>query len=183
VRSALLLVPAVGAVWGSLEEFTPLLAAASGVAVAAVPLLLLLLDAGMVAGGLTAGRVGGRTSRPALALRLAIGGAAMAVGAAVGHPAGFVALAVAFGAFQAATVVADARLQHAIEGPARATVTSLAGLATDLATIAVYGLYALGSVGLDDAGLFVVAGGAYLVIAALVAAGATVRRAGRGGTA
>ena len=40
------------------------------------------------------------------------------------------------------TVVADARLQDSISGPARATVTSLAGMSTDVATVAVYGSYA-----------------------------------------
>jgi len=41
-------------------------------------------------------------------------------------------------------VIADARLQAAITGPARATVTSLAGVGTDVAGIALYGVWALG---------------------------------------
>ncbi len=168
VRSAVLLVPVVSALWGSLEEFTPLLAAQTGVAVALVPLLLVLLDAGIVAGGLAAGVArGGLMSRRTLATWLTVGAMAMAAGALVRHPAGFVALAVAFGAFQLATVATDARLQHAIDGRARSTITSLAGLGTDLATIAVYGLYALGSTVLDHAGLYALAAVGYLVIAAV----------------
>ncbi len=62
---------------------------------------------------------------------------------AVARPAGFVLVAAGFCGFQLATVLADARLQARITGTGRATVTSLAGTATDLGTIAVYGGYAL----------------------------------------
>lgn len=66
----------------------------------------------------------------------------MAAGALSRHPAGVLALAAAFGVFQCATIVADTRLQDSITGPARATVTSLAGMSTDVATLAVYSSYA-----------------------------------------
>jgi hypothetical protein len=49
----------------------------------------------------------------------------------------------AFGIFQLTTVVADGRLQDGISGPARATVTSLAGMSTDTVTLAAYGSYAV----------------------------------------
>jgi hypothetical protein len=91
---------------------------------------------------------------------------------------------VAFCGFQAVSVVAEARLQDAITGPARATVTSLAGLATELASVAVFAAYAAGSTAFGHATLFVLFAAAYLPIAAGMArrAGATrarLRRPGR----
>jgi hypothetical protein len=41
-------------------------------------------------------------------------------------------------------VVVDARLQAAITGPSRATVTSVAGLGTELGGIALFAVWALG---------------------------------------
>src|SRR5690606_24049883 len=55
VRGALLLVPAVTAVWGALDEYTPLLVRDTGVADGTVPLLLLVIWAGATAGSLLAG--------------------------------------------------------------------------------------------------------------------------------
>ena len=54
VLRALLLVPAVTAVWGALEEYDPLLAKSTGVAARTVPLLILLISAGVTVGGLLA---------------------------------------------------------------------------------------------------------------------------------
>ncbi len=48
------------------------------------------------------------------------------MGAVAGTVAGLLLVAVAFGAFQAATVLAEARLQHRIESTGRATLTSVA---------------------------------------------------------
>ena len=141
VRRALLLVPAVTAVWGALDEYTPLLARSTGVAAETVPLLLLLLWAAVTVGGLLAGRAS-QLSATGLATLLAAAALALAIGAASGRPVGMVLVAVAFGAFQVATVVADARLQERITGPSRATVTSLSSLGTDVTTIAVYVTYA-----------------------------------------
>ncbi len=45
-------------------------------------------------------------------------------------------------------MVADARLQQRIDGPARATVTSVAGLGSELAAIGLYAVWALGDVAL-----------------------------------
>ena len=52
-------------------------------------------------------------------------------------------VAVAFCGLRLATVLADARLQARITGRGRATVTSLAGMATDGTVIVVYGAYGL----------------------------------------
>ncbi|MFJ9738938.1 MFS transporter [Streptomyces sp. NPDC101166] len=143
VRGALLLVPAAGAVWGALDEYTPLLARDTGVADATVPYVLVVIWAGVTAGSLLAGPAERLGSAPkGLAALLAVSALALAVGAAAGTPAGIALVAAAFGGFQLATVLADARLQRRIESTGRATVTSLAGLATELTTIAVYAAYA-----------------------------------------
>jgi MFS family permease len=142
VRRWLLLVPAITAIWGALEEYTPLLIRETGVEVARVPLWYMLIYAGVSLGGLVAA-AGNRLSGRGLGLLLAGAAAAMAAGALSGRPAGILLVAAAFAAFQVATVVADTRLQDRITGSARATVTSVASLATDGLTIAVYGAYAV----------------------------------------
>ncbi|HEV2776529.1 MAG TPA: MFS transporter, partial [Solirubrobacteraceae bacterium] len=126
LRRALLVVPAVTAVWGSLEEYVPLLALETGVERETVPLLALLVAAATAVGGMLAGRANALSAR-GVSLALAGAAVALAFGALSLKPAGFILLAVAFAGFQALTVVADARLQDAIEGPARSTVTSVAG--------------------------------------------------------
>ncbi len=141
VRVAVILVAVVASVWGALDEYTPLLIESGGVSASDVALLMVVIWAGAAAGGLLAGRAA-RLSSTALAGLICCGAALTAVGALSGHPLGVVALAAAFGIFQLATVVADTRLQESISGPARATVTSLAGMSTDVATLAVYGSYA-----------------------------------------
>jgi len=56
---------------------------------------------------------------------------------------GFIAIALGYGALQHAMVVADARLQAAVRGPARATVASVAGLGSELAAMGLYGVWAV----------------------------------------
>jgi MFS family permease len=141
VRPWLLLVPAITAVWGALEEYAPLLIRETGVSTAHVPLYYLLIWGGVSAGGLLAA-AGNRLSSRGLATLLAAAALAMASGALSGYAAGIALVAAAFAAFQVATVVADTRLQDSITGPGRATVTSVASLATDGVTILVYGAYA-----------------------------------------
>ncbi|MEU4679222.1 MFS transporter [Micromonospora sp. NPDC023737] len=178
VRGALLLVAAVAAVWGALDEYTPLLARDTGVDVSAVPLLLLLIWVGMTVGGLLA-PAGERLTERGYAVLLGVAALALAGGALTSHPAGFVLVAVAFGAFQLATVLADARLQARISGPSRATVTSLAGMATDVTVIAVYAGYGLVATAAGNAVAFAVAALPYLALALLSGmAGRPGRRVG-----
>ncbi|MEV0160307.1 MFS transporter [Nonomuraea fuscirosea] len=144
VLRAVLLVAFVTAVWGALEEYVPYLAVETGVARAAVPLVILLVWVGATVGGLLAGpaeRLPARAYGPLLVLAAL----AMAGGALSGSPAGFVAVALAFGAFQLAQVLADVRLQARISGPARATVTSVAGLGTNVVTVGVFAAYGAAS--------------------------------------
>lgn len=164
VRAALLLVPAVTAIPGALDEYTALLARDTGVAAATVPLLLLLLWAGMTVGGLFA-PLGERLTDRGYAALLACAAAALATGALVGRPVGFLLLAAAFGAFELATVLADVRLQARITGASRATVTSAAGMLTDLTIIGVYGGYGLVAGAGGNAVAFAVAALPYLAVA------------------
>ncbi|MFE0529279.1 MFS transporter [Micromonospora parva] len=164
VRSAVLLVAVVAADWGALDEYTPLLALDTGVGAEAVPLLLLLLWAGVTIGGLLA-PAGERLGSRGYAALLGLVGVALAGGALLRHQAGFVLIAVAFGAAQLATVLADARLQARITGTSRATVTSLAGMATDVLIIVTYAVYGLLATAAGNAVAFALTAGAYLVVA------------------
>jgi predicted MFS family arabinose efflux permease len=168
VRTAVLLLAVVTAVWGALDEYTPLLAGDTGVDRETVPLLLLLVWLGVTAGGLLT-PLGERLTDRGYAALLAGSALALAAGALLARPAGFVLVAAAFCGFQLATVLADARLQARITGTARATVTSLAGTATDLGTIAVYGGYALVATGAGNGVAFAVLTVPYLIVALLLA--------------
>jgi MFS family permease len=176
VRGALLLVPAVTAVWGALDEYSPLLVRDTGVTEETVPYLLLLIWAAATAGGLLAGAAE-RLGTAGLAGLLAGAALALAAGAATGTPAGIGLVALAFGGFQLASVLADARLQERIDDTARATLTSVAGLGTSLATIVVYGAYAAAGSVTGHGTAFTWFAVPYLLTALLLAARARAARA------
>jgi MFS family permease len=169
VRGALLLVPAVTAVWGALDEYTPLLVRDTGVAESAVPHWLLLIWAGATVGGLLAG-AGQRLGTGGFAGLLAGSALALAAGASARTPAGIGLVALAFCGFQLASVLADARLQDRIGGTGRATLTSVAGVGTDLTTIAVYGAYAAAGTATTHGIAFSLFAVPYLVTALVTAA-------------
>lgn len=170
VRGALLLVPAVAAVWGALDEYTSLLVRETGVPEATVPYLLLPIWAGVTAGSLLSGAAE-RLGRRGFAAVLAASAVALAAGATCGTPAGIALVALAFGGFQLATVLVDVRLQQRIEGTGRATLTSVASLGTEVVTIGVYGAYgALGST-FSHGAVFALCAVPYLVTALVVAGG------------
>lgn len=159
------LVAALPAVWESLEEFVPLLAAAHGVGAVSVPWVVAAVWAGVAAGGLLAGRTAGLPAR-VLGAGTAAAGVAAAVGALWGAAPGWVLLAAAFGWLQAASVVADARLQEAMSGARRATVTSVAGLGSEVAALAVLAGYAGVFPAAGHAGAFAVLAALYLLVGA-----------------
>jgi hypothetical protein len=168
---AVLLVPAVIAVWGSLEEYTSLLISGTGVPTAEVPWWELVLWCGVAGGGLVAARAA-RLPAPALGVAVAVAALLLAGGAGSGVTSGVVAVAVAFGLLQAVGVVVDTRLQEAVTGRARATVTSVAALATELVAILTYLAYGALAEALGDAATFALLGLAYLPVAAWVTFGA-----------
>lgn len=141
VRAAVLLVILVSAFWGSLDEYVPLLAEDSGVATEDVPLVLMVVWIGVTLGGLLAGPAS-RLPHPFLAALLVLAAVAIAAGALLTDPVGWVLLAFGFGVCQMMIVVSDARLQDSITGDSRATVTSLADLGTEGLGTSTYLVYA-----------------------------------------
>ncbi|MFJ8075575.1 MFS transporter [Streptomyces sp. NPDC096176] len=141
VRRTMILAVVITSVWGALDEYVPLLAASTGVADETVPLLVLMVWVGVTLGSLLVGP-GERLSGRALGAMVAAAAVALGAGALSCTAAGFAALGAAFLVFQLADVLADARLQAAITGPSRATVTSLTGLGTNVASLLAFGAYA-----------------------------------------
>jgi len=141
VRLAVVAV-AVIAAFDGLEEYFSLLARDWGVSTAIVPLVVLTIP--LV--GAVGAAVGGAATelRPGVLVVLFAGAATVFVGANVAHvPAGVAAVAIAYGAYRLVLVVTNVRLQARIEGQARATVTSVAALATDVVGIALYAALAV----------------------------------------
>lgn len=142
VRAAIVAVALLTAIDG-IEEYFPLLARAWGVPTALTPIMVVGIPLTGAIGAALASAAG-RFGRWSLALMTA--GSALALGAAslLGRPAGLALIALFYGLYRLVLVLVEARLQERIDGTARATVTSVAALGTDLAT---FGLYAAWTVG------------------------------------
>lgn len=143
VRKAVALVALLGG-FLAFDEYFPLLAREIGASTTLVPLL--------IAGTVAAQAIGGALAGPAyrmrgslLAIGLAVSAGLLAWGALSGTAQGFVPIAVGYGVMQLVIIVAEARLQDAITGPARATVTSVSGLFAEVFAVLVYAGFALGS--------------------------------------
>ncbi|MFQ6394882.1 MFS transporter [Nocardia sp. KC 131] len=132
------------------DEYFALLAESVGVSTAVVPLLVGVTVLGSLIGSLSAGRTEGMAGRT-MAIAVGVGGllfvgGALVAGLAVRWPSavyvlacvGFTAIGVSYGIVYNASVVAGARLQDVIAGPARATVTSVSGLASEVVALAVF---------------------------------------------
>jgi len=144
VRRGVALVALLGG-FLAFDEYFPLLAREAGATTSAIPLL--------IAGTVAAQAIGGALAGPSYKLPaaiFAIGLAATAVLIAAGSLSrstwGFLPIAVGYGLMQLVIVVSESRLQDAITGPARATVTSVSGLFAEVFAVAVYAGFALGSV-------------------------------------
>lgn len=154
LRGAIAAVALLGGLDG-LEEYFPGLARSWGVGAAAVPLVLLSIPLAGAAGSALAGRLGSRLRPPSgRELAAAVVGAIAVFGLAAwaGRPPALAGLALAYGAYHFVLVVVDTRLQGRIEGPARATVTSLASLGTELCAVGVFVPLALGQAPVVAAG-------------------------------
>ncbi|RBY87495.1 MFS transporter [Blastococcus sp. TF02A-26] len=145
-RPALRLVVLAVALLGGLdaiEEYLPVMARDWGVPQAAVPGTVLAVA---LAGALGAA-LGGRAARlPTSVLLGMLAGSGVLLAAAAGwaRPAAVAVLAVAYGLYLAVLVVAEARLQERITGPYRATLTSVAGVGIELASLLVFAAWAVG---------------------------------------
>lgn len=158
VRAAVLAVAALGGL-EALEEYSGLLARDWGVPSAAIPMAILAVPMAGAAGAALAGAAG-RLRPRALFWILGAGAAALAGAALLQRPAGLAGVAAFYALYRLVVVIADARLQERIEGPARATVTSVAGLGMELTSITAYAAWSLG-------GAMVIAGLTLMIAAAL----------------
>jgi hypothetical protein len=153
------------------DEYFGLLAKENGAATGVVPLLVGVTVVGSLLGAAIAGRTASMRA-VTMARALVVSGVALAVGALIGGGGvvgflGFVAIGVGYGIINNAVVVSEARLQDAIEGQARATVTSVSGLAAEVVGVAIFGWFALGSLWLPVAPLLALCA-VPVVLAALV---------------
>jgi MFS family permease len=144
VRKTVALVALLGG-FLAFDEYFPLLAREVGASTALVPLL--------IAGTVAAQAIGGALAGPAYRLRASYFGVGLGLtagliawGSLSGTAFGFAPIAVGYGVMQLVIVVAEARLQDSIEGPARATVTSVSGFFAEVFAVTVYAGFALGSV-------------------------------------
>jgi MFS family permease len=140
-----LAVGAVALVGGldAMEEYFPVLAADRGVPTGAVPFVVLVVSLAGAAGA-ALGERADRLRDGGLPALLALAGLLLGAVALLPGPAALAALAVAYGLYLAVLVASEARLQERIDGPYRATVTSVAGLGIELAGLLVFAVWALG---------------------------------------
>jgi MFS family permease len=126
------------------EEYVPLLAEAWTVPVAAIPVLVLGLP---VAGALGA-RIGGAQTPPtgrSLGVRLGLAAVVLLLACLLRLPVGLLGMFGFYAGYQAVAVAAGARLQQLISGRSRATVTSVAALASEGTAFLTYAAWALGA--------------------------------------
>ncbi|MEU4196487.1 MFS transporter [Kribbella sp. NPDC026611] len=144
VRRAVALVALLGG-FLAFDEYFPLLAREAGATTSAVPLLIAGTVAAQAIGGALAGPV---YKLPAATFAVALGATAVLIasGSLSRSQWGFLPIAVGYGLMQLVIVVSESRLQDAITGPARATVTSVSGFFAEVFAVAVYAGFALGSV-------------------------------------
>jgi MFS family permease len=126
------------------DEFFPLVADAHGVAATTVPVLVALATLAQAVGTALAGRTA-RMSPRTFASVVGGGAALISLGALVHPYAGFLAIALGYGLLNNAMIVAESRLQDSIEGPARATVTSVLGVGEETVALVTYAFVGLGS--------------------------------------
>lgn len=139
------LVLAVALVGGldAIEEYFPVLAGEWGVPTSVVPLAVL----GIAFAGAAGAALGGRADRlrgATLLALLAVAAGCLALAAVWARPAALAAVALFYGLYLAVLVVAEARLQDRIASAHRATITSVAGLGIELASLLVFVAWALG---------------------------------------
>lgn len=146
VRRAVIVVAVLAGLDG-LEEYFPLLAQDWGVPTGVVPLAVLGIPLAGAAGAALGG-LGNRLKPSTLAVLLGAAVAVLGVAGLAQHPAGLAGVGLFYGLYRLILVVADARLQQRIDGPARATVTSVAGLGTELGAVVLFAAWALGGLAL-----------------------------------
>jgi len=144
-RSLRVLVLAVALIGGldAIEEYFPVLAGDWGVQTATVPLAVLVISLAGAAGAAMGGRADRLRGGTLLAL-LVVAAVCLAAAAVWARPAALVVVAVFYALYLAVLVVAEARLQSRIASAHRATITSVAGLGIELASLLVFAAWAVG---------------------------------------
>ncbi|MFC0454560.1 MFS transporter [Rhodococcus jostii] len=130
------------------DEYFGLLARDSGTPTASVPLLVAITVGGQVVGTALAGRTASMRA-VTMGRAVAVGAVLLGAGALLGGVPGFVAIGVGYGILGNAMIVTEARVQDSITGPARATVTSVAGLFGEVAAVSIFVGLAAGSLWLS----------------------------------
>ena len=129
----------------AIEEYFALLAHDWGIATHLTPIATLGIPLAGAAGAAVASRAR-QTSGPMIATSLGAAGVLLALAAILHRPAALAVVAAFYGIYRFVLVAVGARLQERIKSDARATVASVAGLATELSVFAVYAAWALGGV-------------------------------------
>jgi hypothetical protein len=129
----------------ALDEYFPLVARDQGASTAQVSVVVGVIAGFELLGTALAGRTAAMSART-LAVVVTSAGAALALGCLVGPLAVTTsAIGLGYGLLGNAMVVTEARLQAVISGPARATVTSVAGISTEVVALSVYAFVAVGT--------------------------------------
>jgi len=149
------------------DEYFPVIARDHGSATSHVPLLVGLVTLGQLVGTALAGRTA-RMAPATLGAVVAVSAVLLSLGSLAGHVVGFAAIAVGYGLINNAMIVGEARLQDVIEGPARATVTSVSGLTVEVAALTLYATVGIGSVWTSVSVLVALLGVPTLAVAAAV---------------
>jgi hypothetical protein len=126
----------------ALEEYFPLLAHNWGIPTGLVPLAVLGIPVAGAAGAATAGRLS-KLRLTTLAALLGTAAALLATAGVLRTGTGIIGIAAFYALYRAVGVAVDARCQERITGAARATVTSVAAVGTELACFLVYGAWAV----------------------------------------
>lgn len=141
VRAAVLAVAVLTGL-DAFDEYFSLLASGWGVPTVMIPMATLGLPlAGAV--GAALGGWANRMSTTTLTLVFGCGVAALAAAAVADQPAGLIGVGIFYGLYRMVLVVADTRLQESITGSARATVTSMASLGSEVSALALYAAWAI----------------------------------------
>jgi MFS family permease len=137
-----LVVVAVALIGGldAVEEYFPVLAADRGVLVTAVPVAVL----GIALAGAAGAAVGARLPTRVLPVALAAAALCLAVASVAPAPLALTLASAFYALYLAVLVAAEARLQAVITGPYRATITSVAGVAIEVAALLVFAAWAVG---------------------------------------
>ncbi|WP_436498052.1 MFS transporter [Actinokineospora sp. HUAS TT18] len=144
VRHAVIVVALLGGL-DAFEEYFPLMAQDWGVPSGWVPVAMAAIPLAGAAGA-SLGGFANRLTTVTLALVLGAAVLVLVFSGVLRAPVGLVAVAVFYGLYRLVLVVGEARLQDTIEGPARATVTSVAEIGVEVSAVALYGAWAVGEV-------------------------------------